>query len=186
MTRISVAFAFIFTFVMFQNFDLVNARVISPIDFGDVRVTAPVKPAEAPSALATPDSSGNLNSVAGNWAGRQAHLMMGGTDDRLIATVNKQFERWFEDETPAATAHGPRGPAAASLNPDKGSALKPKSLRMTHLGELELGFKGNTRISCDFSNGGADLNFTRPLAQDVDLRLQHDTHASSVQLRLAW
>lgn len=172
--------------VFFQNFDLLNARVISPVDPSDIRVGAPEKPVDR-ATVAQPQSGSDLNSVGADWAGRQAHLLANGADDRLLAEANSKLDRIFgssDDELAAgAPAANTRSPADVKTN-----LFKLKSVHMARIGQIEMGFAGDTKLSCEFTGGNTTWDLSRPLASDVDVRLHHDTKdaASTLQLHVSW
>ena len=177
----------LFLIVFLQNFDLLNARVISPVDPSDIRVGAPEKPVEK-ITLAQPQSGSDLNSIGADWAGRQAHLLANGADDRLLTEVNSKLDQLFG--SPVEESASVDGDPTHARRPANSSAasLKPKSIHMARLGQIEVGFQGDTKLSCEFNGASTTWDLSHPLASDVDVRLHHDTRdaASTLLLHVSW
>jgi hypothetical protein len=151
----------------------------------DIRLIAPTKPVRQKPALATPHSGDSLGEVGADWARRQIHLPTDGADEKFLAETNERLDRFFgftdlpDEARPNDNGH------AASPNRAPASALKPHSLHMSKLGEFELAFGSNTKLHCDLVNGN-ELTLSKPIFQDIDLRLHHENTLNSVQLKFDW
>lgn len=106
-TALSIA---AFLLIMFQNFqpipierlkpDFAWAHAVSPTDgSADIRQLAPARtePRED-RMIAAPQSGSDMNSISQDWMSRQAHLITGGAEERLLADFNKKMNRMFKFE----------------------------------------------------------------------------------------
>lgn len=95
---------------MFQNFqpiplerlkpDFAYAHPVSPTDgSADMRRLAPARPEpRAEAMIATPQTGNDMNSIGQDWMSRQAHLITGGAEERMLADFNKKMNRMFKFE----------------------------------------------------------------------------------------
>ncbi len=174
--------------LLFQNFDVLNTHLVSRIDPSDIRVGAPQKPMDQAS-IAQPNGGSDLGSIGANWAGRQAHLLANGADDRLLKEANAALDRIFGssksylDEQSSET-----GESGSKIAANAGTSRMPASVHMARLGQIELGFHDQTKFSCEVEGGHTAWSLSRPINSDIDLRLQHDTKdaASTLQLHVSW
>jgi hypothetical protein len=150
-------------------------------DDSDIRSIAPAKPRTVKSQIAAPESGASLNEVSADWARRQIHLSSGGADDQLIEDTNATLDRIFGLNSEAP--HDSRAPA--SVPAEERSWLKPRSLHLSNIGEFELAFGSNTKLHCDLINAN-ELTLSKPIFQDIDLRLHHENTLNSLQLKFNW
>jgi hypothetical protein len=150
----------------------------------DIRTLAPPRPQEATSMIAQPESGTDLESVSADWARREVHLVSQGADDRFLADANSKLDRFFETADSSEFLN--------SSNRDRNPAndenwLRPRTVHMSRLGEIEIGFNGRAKISCDMAGGnGTEWILSKPVSSDLDLQLHHEANSNSLQLRLNW
>jgi hypothetical protein len=159
----------------------------------DIRAWAPAKPKTRTHPIALPQSGSTLDEVGGDWARRQIHLSTNGADEQFLVDTNETLDRFFgvndgvnNGATPAVTEDalaGGRAPASAETQ--EKSWMKPRSLHMSKIGEFELAFGSNTKLHCDLVNGN-ELTLSKPIFQDIDLRLHHENTLNSIQLKFNW
>ena len=158
----------------------------------DIRTWAPVNPQGLKTQIALPQSGTTIEEIGGDWARRQIHLSTDGADERFIADTNEKLDRFFglSNDRPQAldddslATQAARKPASES-NVQSASWLQPRSLHMSKLGEFELAFGADTKLQCDLVNG-SELTLSKPIFQDIDLRLHHENTFNSVQLKFDW
>lgn len=161
----------------------------------DMRVLAPQKPWDLVSALAMPQSGSDLNSVGQDWMGRQARLLTGDAEERLLASVNQQMTRWLpslidpssplESEPPAQPTHARAGESAAN---QELAFLRPTSLRFAQLNRLEMGWTNNLRFGWSATGDTMQFDLSAPLGASSFVDVRHDTLRSlhSLHLKYSW
>jgi hypothetical protein len=99
-----------FLLFLFQNFhpipldrlkpEVAWANVVSPSDgSADMRKLAPTRAQpHAHEVIAAPHSGQDMNSISQDWMSRQAHLITGGAEERMLADFNKKMNRIFKFE----------------------------------------------------------------------------------------
>lgn len=173
--------ALVFALAITGAHDCADAQSQTDID---IRLLAPTKPVHKKPALATPRSGDSLGTVGADWARRQIHLSTDGADEKFLAETNERLDRFF-GFTDLPDDARPGDGRAGSPSRAPASTLKPRSLHMSKLGEFELAFGSNTKLHCDLVNGN-ELTLSKPIFQDIDLRLHHENTLNSVQLKFDW
>lgn len=177
----------------------------------DIRDLAPEKPSMTDNSLLTAPTSGNdLGSVSRDWMERQGKSLAGGADERLLASINRKIERWMRFEPvngeswpePGDDSSGSKGegsddggdsaPSTPGMPSFPGGedmfGLKPTSVRLANLNQLELGFRNRSHLSCQVNGSNVQLDLSRPLSERMDVNLRHDSgqQSNSVLLKYNW
>jgi len=208
-----------FLLIMFQNFQLVPleklkpdyayARAVSPTDgTGDIRKLAPARPAQQDqSMIAAPQAGTDLGSISQDWAARQAHLITGGAEERMIADFNKKMNRFFkfedvegepypdsgydshdssEDEGSGASGGG--GGRRPASDDEAASGFQPKSMQLVAMNRVQLALKNRTKVSCSVQGGGLRWDVSRPINDRLDVNFRHDSAdaRSTLNLNYSW
>ena len=166
-----------------------HARMTSPAEGVDIRSLAPLKPVGSdPSPIAVPQSGSDLGSISADWARRQLHVSSHGDDERFLIDANEKLDRFF---SPASNdrSENIEGASAAGRAPSSENWLTPKTVHFSGVGEIEVGFRSQTKFSCDLAgSNGTELNLSRPVTGTIDLRLHHELRdsLSAIQLQLNW
>lgn len=190
--------------------ELPQARAIRrmPANSDDIRDWAPSRPesTEQP-MLATPDTGGDLDSISRSWFSKQTQLLTGGADQRLVASVNKQIDRWMrfepvegeswpepgDSENGNAPASDDESTASPGLPPMPAGvedmfSMRPTALRLTALNRFQVQFAGHGQLNCAVNGNHLQLDLNQPITDRFGFDIRHDSgpHASTVHLNYNW
>lgn len=208
--------------VSFQNFSSIPLENLKPQfqkagaarkspDGGfDIREVAPRRPASLDEPqLALPQGGQDLESVGRDWAGRQAEIITGGAEKRLLASVNRRIDKWMKFEPVEGEPWPEPGDEGGATSPGSDSGdgglpgipglpsvpgtedmfgLRPTSLRMASVNKFEVGLADKTQISCSIESGNVKVDLSRPLTDRLDFDVRHESgqQSNSVHLRYDW
>jgi hypothetical protein len=172
----------------------------------DIREIAPYRPkdyGDNNTGIVIPQSGNDLGSVAQAWAEQQTHVLTNGGDERLLANVNKSMNNWIapsksDDAKDSDSTHRDPanvGPAVVSTQEpaapqDRSSSIDiyPTSMRFSTLTKIEMGFAGDTQLTCDYRGDSIDVDLNHPVNQSLALKLRHSSKdgANTVRLNYSW
>jgi len=153
-------------------------------DANDARTLAPLQP-DSEDRIAQPQTGHDLGSVTSDWARRQIHLSTNGADEKFLNATNKHLDALISPNE-NVNVNGNSNIPTSNVSPrSPASLLRPHSLHMSRVGEFEMGFSGKTKITYDLVNG-SELTLSKPLLQDIDIRLHHESTMNTLQLRISW
>jgi hypothetical protein len=194
---------------LFQNFTHLDLAHLKPLyvppyaraqaaanGTSDIRDLAPareLKPGR--NSLAVPQSGSDLGSVGQDWMRRQADLMTGGAEQRLLGTINRKVNRLLKFEEvegepwPEPGDDGTGSPLQPSdpTEAEDGNeffGFKPRSVRMATANRLEVGLHNRSNVSCEVRGSAIQLDVSRPLGRNLDVNLRHDSSGNANTLRL--
>lgn len=207
-----------FLLIMFQNFqlipmerlkpDMAYAHEVSPTDgTGDIRRLAPVRPniQEQP-VIAAPQAGSDLGSISQDWATRQAHLITGGAEERILADFNKKMNRFFKfepvegepypdsgydssgsDDEGSGSSGGGGGRRPAS-DDEASSGFSPTSMQLVAVNRVQLALKNRMKLSCSVQGGSLRWDVSRPISNRLDLNFRHESSdaRSTLNLNYSW
>jgi hypothetical protein len=188
------------TFVLFQNFTAIPNSRLSPHLISaearedsaregsvDIRDLAPSRPSGMDTSLiATPQAGNDLGSVSQDWMTRQAHLLTGGADEKILADFNKSVSNMMKTDTADGTDTSGRGPA--SKQDDDSWGIQPTSMKLTALNRVEFGLANEVKIACTYQGSSVRVDLSKAISKSMDINLQHDTNqnTSSMHLKYNW
>ena len=186
------------SFIFFQNFTSIPLSNLRPHllsaqakasaaedGSADIRDLAPNKPSgmDAPT-IASPQSGNDLNSIGQDWITRQAHLITGGADEKILADINKRMSNMMKSDVENGTDTS-RGPASVEAKDDWGG-MQPTSMRLTAINRVEFGLANEIKIACTYQGSSVRVDLSRSISKRMDVNLQHDTGANSSTLHLKY
>jgi hypothetical protein len=196
--------------VSFQNFTTIPLERLKLLSFhphlqaawarnegqGDIREIAPHRPASLDvSAIASPESGTDLESVGQDWARRQANLLTGGREEILLKEVNQKMNRAFRNFTESSTEESSgkiasRGPASIDRKSGTESGMREEEnsgepfLKFTSINRVQMMLPSEANVSCAVQGSSLQVDLSRSLGERVNVNLRHDTSSNSNTVRL--
>jgi hypothetical protein len=166
----------------------------------DIRNMAPARPdSRERDALAMPQSGHDLQSVSKDWLGKQTRLLTGGSEEKIVESMNKKLNQMLQGRAKSAD-DGATQKSTKEVTPNKRNAqdetlinqtlnvLRPSSFRFATPTRFEFDFGGEGQWSCSHNGAGLEWDYQRAFTKSIDLNFKVKPAAgeNSLNLNYSW